>query len=103
MSDLTNTPKREPAYGKSAARFNAERIIGIRALALIQRGEVCIEDNLRTHAIALGLIQNARPAQAECDCGASCRERGNGRPNMCEDCAYEAWECAAQAAEEARS
>lgn len=37
MSDLTNTPKREPAYGKAAERYSKEQRLGARVLEILAR------------------------------------------------------------------
>ena len=44
MSDLTNTPKREPSYGKSAARYTMEREFGRKALELLRGDDPCTCD-----------------------------------------------------------
>lgn len=66
MSDLTNTPKREPAYGKAARRFGAEQALGRKVVDLLRDPRAfgcyctlagtCLACRLDEAARSLGLI-----------------------------------------------
>ena len=75
MSELTNTSRREPNYGKAARQFNAERALGAKALDLLRRApctcsgvtrlsdaeeSLCLTCALDKAALLLGLDPSAR-------------------------------------------
>jgi len=75
VSDLTNTPKREPAYGKAAERYSKEQRLGAAVLMILRVPAAEMDDDcegitgldarhlaaVARAARALGLLPEARP------------------------------------------
>lgn len=83
MSELTNTPKREPSYGKAAERYNALAKLGERVLELMRSARPGawrwqVHAGAAHAAAALGLLHDNEQA-AESRQGVETPGDGEGR------------------------